>query len=101
MLLTAIERAEAKVEVVAPTPNIGSSVEVAKLQVFDKTAGKVFGVFDTIQIIYKNKNKERFSEGANSIDTILHIGKISGCMEEECIGGFRVRKFEYEIVENF
>lgn len=41
MLLIAIERAEAKVEVVAPTPNIGSSVEVAKLQVFDKTAGKV------------------------------------------------------------
>lgn len=41
MLLTAIERAEAKVEVVAPTPNIESSVEVAKLQVFDKTAGKV------------------------------------------------------------
>ena len=41
MLLTAIERAEVKVEVAASIPNIRSSVEVAKSQVFDKTVEKV------------------------------------------------------------
>ena len=43
----------AAAEIVAPRPNTKSSIEVAKLQAFDKTAGKILGFLTVCKLFIR------------------------------------------------
>ena len=43
----------AAAEIVAPRPNTKSNIEVAKLQAFDKTAGKILGFLTVCKLFIR------------------------------------------------
>ena len=69
---------------------------MAKLQTFNK---KGFGVFDSIQVIYRNKNERYDGRRADLVDVIIYIRGVSRYLEEKYSGGFKSRKFGLKMVK--
>jgi len=67
-----------------------TNIKVAKLQVFDKSSGKVLG-FLTGWTIYINKDEGSHSRGTSIVGIILYIREISRYLEGEYHRGFRKR----------
>ncbi len=57
------------------------SIEMARLQVYDGISSKISGFCDSIQIVYKNKDKRSGSRRTNSIGVVICIRRISGHLE--------------------
>ena len=47
-----------------------------------------------MQALYKNKNKGYFSGGADSIDAIIYVGRISRHLKRECFRRFGDRNIK-------
>jgi len=55
--------------------------------VFDRSSEKVLGFITTYKL-YKDEDEERSSKGANTVDFIIYVEKISRYVEREYIGRF-------------
>ena len=87
--LTGVVEGAGTVAVVSQ-PNIEFNVEVAKLQ-----------TFDSIQVVYKNKNERASSRRTNSVGIVICAGKVSRYMERECLKEFRDRNVGVYNSESF
>ena len=45
-----------------------------------------------MQIIFEDKDERSNGGGANSMDPVIYIGRISGCVEGEYVRRFRSRE---------
>ena len=84
------EKGEEGVEIVVSRPSTGSNIKVIKPLMFNK---KGFMIFDNMQALYKDKDKEYISWRADPVSFIVYIERTSEYLEGECNGEFGEWKF--------
>jgi len=67
-------------------------MEVAKPAIFNGEAGRVGGVCNHMQVIFKDENERGDSRRTDAMGPFICTGRISGCMKREHYGGIRDRR---------